>query len=159
MNSDATRLIEELRLKPHPEGGYYREVFRSAHIVSTATGAPRSALTSIYYLLGGGSFSTWHRLGADEVWHFYRGSPVTLAVINAVGTLTRSTLGAEGPWQTTIAAGAHFAAHVDDHDGYALVGCCVAPGFEFSDFHLATRSILTAAYPQHAAVIARYART
>jgi predicted cupin superfamily sugar epimerase len=159
MHAEASRLIEDLGLQAHPEGGFYREVFRSAGYVTTATGTHRRAMTSIYYVLDGGSFSNWHRLDADETWHFYRGSPVTLRIIDAAGTLHTRALCGEGPWQTTITAGAHFAAHVEDESGYAFVGCNVAPGFEFADFHLASRAILTAAYPQHAAVIARYART
>ncbi|HTV75307.1 MAG TPA: cupin domain-containing protein [Candidatus Acidoferrales bacterium] len=159
MHAEAIRLIEELQLHVHPEGGYYREVFRSSSYVISAAGAQRSAMTSIYYLLDGGSFSNWHRLDADETWHFYCGSPLTLTIIDPAGNLSTRTLSAHGPWQTTIALNAHFAAHVADESGYALVGCNVAPGFEFADFHLATRAILTAAYPQHAAVIARYART
>jgi predicted cupin superfamily sugar epimerase len=159
VRTEAARLIADLRLQPHPEGGYYREVFRSAGYVTSAAGTPRSAMTSIYYLLPGGSYSNWHRLSADETWHFYRGSPLTLALIDAAGKLSQHTLTEHGPWQTTIPPNTHFAAHVEDEAGYALVGCNVAPGFEFADFHLATRAILTAAYPQHAAVIARYART
>jgi hypothetical protein len=159
MHAEATRFIEDLGLQPHPEGGFYRELFRSSNYVTSAAGAQRRAMTSIYYLLAGGSFSNWHRLDADETWHFYRGSPVTLTIIEPSGTLLKRTLGPDGPWQTTVPAGAHFAAHVEDEHGYALAGCNVAPGFEFADFYLATRAILTAAYPQHAAVIARYART
>ena len=94
----------------------------------------------------------------DETWHFYRGDPIAIEVISPSGAHTRRILGSGDAFQTTIPAGAHFAAHVDAPDGYALVGCDVAPGFEFADFALTTRSMLTAAYPQHAPLIARYTR-
>jgi predicted cupin superfamily sugar epimerase len=85
-------------------------------------------------------------------------SPLELTIIQPHVVLEQRSLGPDGPWQTTAAAGAYFAAHVIDRDGFALVGCSVAPGFEFADFHLATRAVLTAAYPQHAELIARYSR-
>ena len=151
-------LVTELSLQPHPEGGFYREVFRSCDRVTTTRGTQRSAMTSIYYLLPGTTFSTWHRLTADETWHFYQGSSLTLVIIKPEGTLLQRSIGPDGPWQIIVPAASHFAAYVDDAQGYALVGCTVAPGFEFADFHLAGRAVLTAAYPQHAEVIARYSR-
>ncbi len=159
MHDDAERLIADLRLAPHPEGGYYRETFRNAERVTTSRGTTRSALTCIYYLLSSEAFSAFHVIASDEVWHFYRGSSLTLEIIAPAGTHETRTLGPQGPWQSTVAAGAHFAAHVDGDDSYALVGCDVAPGFEFSDFRLTTRSMLVAAYPQHAPLIARYTRS
>jgi predicted cupin superfamily sugar epimerase len=158
MNSEAERLIAELRLSPHPEGGYFRETFRSADRVTTARGTTRSALTTILFLLTGENFSAFHRLTSDEIWHFYRGDPLAVEIIDAAGRHERRTLRAEGPWQTAVAAGAHFASHVEDPSGYALVGCDVAPGFEYSDFYLATRAVLIAQYPQHAPLIAKFTR-
>ena len=102
-------------------------------------------------------FSAFHRLASDETWHFYRGDAVTLEVIDASGRHESRTLDADAP-QSTIVAGAHFAAHVDATGGFAFVGCDVAPGFEFADFQLTTRSMLIAAYPHLAPVIARYTR-
>jgi uncharacterized protein len=151
-------LVTKLALQPHPEGGFYREVFRSTERVTTSRGMQRSAMTSIYYLLPGTTFSTWHRLTADESWHFYQGSSLTLVIIKPEGSLLQRSIGPDGPWQITVPAASHFAAYVDDTHGYALVGCTVAPGFEFADFHLAGRAVLTAAYPQHAELIARYSR-
>lgn len=158
MPAAARELIAELRLIPHPEGGYYRETYRSADRVTTAHGTTRSALTSIYFLLYTGTFSAFHRIASDETWHFYRGEPITIEAIDPAGRYTARTIGPDGPWQTTVAAGTHFAAHVDAPDGLALVGCDVAPGFEFADFHLTTRSMLTAAFPHCAPLIARYTR-
>jgi predicted cupin superfamily sugar epimerase len=158
MNHEAQRLIAELHLAPHPEGGYFRETFRSGERVTTARGIARSALTTILFLLTGDSFSAFHRLTSDETWHFYRGDPLTVEIIDAAGRHERRLLTAEGPWQAAVNAGAHFASQVDNPLGYALVGCDVAPGFEFSDFFLATRSILIAAYPQHAGLITKLTR-
>jgi predicted cupin superfamily sugar epimerase len=158
MNADAERLIAELRLARHPEGGYYRETYRSAERVTTPRGAERAALTTILFLLTGEDFSAFHRLTSDETWHFYRGDPLTIEIIDAAGRHERRVLSAEGPWQTAVPAGAHFGSYVANPPGYALVGCDVAPGFEFSDFFLATRGILTAAYPQHAGLIAKLTR-
>ena len=158
MNPEARRLVGELRLAPHPEGGYFRETFRSTERVTTGRGSERSALTTILFLLTGENFSAFHRLTSDETWHFYRGDPLTIEIIDAAGRHERRRLSAEGPWQAAVSAGAHFASHVENPLGYALVGCDVAPGFEFSDFFLATRSVLIAAYPQHAGLISKLTR-
>ena len=158
MNPEAERLIGTLRLTPHPEGGYFRETFRSAEWVTTGRGSSRSALTSILFLLTADNFSAFHRLTADETWHFYRGDPLSIEIIDVAGRHVRRTLTADGPWQTAVPAGAHFASHVATPEGFALVGCDVAPGFEFSDFYLATRAVLGAQYPQHGALIAAFTR-
>ena len=158
VHPEAQRLIAAYRLQPHPEGGWYRETYRSAERVTTSRGSVRSATTSIYFLLTAQTFSAFHRLSSDETWHFYRGDDVTLEIIGASGLHEARVLSANAVLQTTIVAGAHFAAHVDAPDGYALAGCDVAPGFEFSDFHLTTRSMLTAAYPHLGPLIARYTR-
>jgi predicted cupin superfamily sugar epimerase len=157
VHHEAQRLIASLRLTAHPEGGWYREGYRSVERVTTSRGTARSALTSIHFLLTGETFSAFHRLTSDEAWHFYRGTALTLEIIDPAGRHERRELGPEGPWQTVIAAGSHFAAHVEP-GGYALTGCDVAPGFEFADFFLTSRAALIAAYPQHAPLIVRYTR-
>jgi predicted cupin superfamily sugar epimerase len=138
MHARAAALIQELQLQPHPEGGYYREVFRSAGTVQPADDRPpRSALTTIYFLLVEGQHSRWHRVRSDEVWHFYEGDPIEVfwstgsdAIRQA--TLSSSAAGARhvcvvpaGDWQAARPAGA-----------YALVGCTVGPGFDFADFEM-----------------------
>ncbi|GAC1583733.1 MAG: cupin domain-containing protein [Candidatus Velthaea sp.] len=158
MHAEAQRLLIELKLQPHPEGGFFRETYRSPNRVTTSRGTTRSALTSILFLLTGESFSAFHRLTSDETWHFYLGSPLAVEIIDAAGRHERRTLSSRGPWQTAVPAGAHFGSHVLEPEGYALVGCDVAPGFEYADFHLATRSMLIAAYPQHAPLIVRLTR-
>lgn len=156
MTQDAERLIAELQLQAHPEGGYYRQNYRSSSTVTTADGQ-RSAVTTIYFLLTGDSFSAWHRIDADETWHFYIGGGVSIWIIDREGSFEERRLGPAGPWQTTIPAGCYFAAHVPDST-YALVGCTVAPGFEWSGFEVPSREALTAQYPQHVAAILRFTR-
>lgn len=158
MRRDIEALITELHLLPHPEGGYYLETYRSAMNVLTDSGQRRIALTNIYFLLTGESFSAWHRIDADETWHFYRGNDLIISIISEDGSFEERRIGAQGPWQTTVAAGCYFAAHVADATGYALVGCSVAPGFEFAGFELPSREELLAKHPQHAASIERFTR-
>ncbi len=98
---DAGKIIADLGLTPHPEGGWYAETYRSALTV-IARDAARSALTNVYFLLDGTTFSAYHRLDADETWHFYRGNDLTISIIGADGVLEERLLGTDGPWQTTV---------------------------------------------------------
>ncbi len=158
MTETVQHLIAELGMSAHPEGGWYKETYRSPDRVTTARGTTRSACTSILFLLADGVFSAFHRLASDELWHFYRGDPITIEMIGADGRHAQRILGVGNALQAVVPAGVHFASHVDTPGGYALVGCDVAPGFEFADFALTSRSMLTAAYPQFAPLIARYTR-
>ena len=148
MDARAAELIQILGLRPHPEGGHYREVFRS------------KALTSIYFLLAAGEQSRWHRVMADEAWHFYEGDPLDLMWLNPSGSdCTRRVLGPvskahapvhvvpAGCWQAARPSGA-----------YTLVGCSVGPGFEFADFalladHAAEADALRRRFPDLAALL------
>ncbi|HEU4623481.1 MAG TPA: cupin domain-containing protein [Steroidobacteraceae bacterium] len=128
----ASHWIERLRLQPHPEGGWYREVHRAAERVQTARG-PRSALTTIYYLLEQAQLSRWHVVESDEVWHFYRGAPLELLAYDPRSrALRRTMLGANGESIGVIEAGVWQAAR--SCGAYSLVGCTVGPGFDFADF-------------------------
>ncbi|MEM6326866.1 MAG: cupin domain-containing protein [Bacteroidota bacterium] len=152
MTFRTTTLIADLGLKPHPEGGHFREVFRSPREVSPADERPsRSALTSIYFLLGAGDASHWHRVGSDEAWHFLEGDPLDLFEIDTeAGTLHVTTLGPHSAGQQplhVVAAGRWQAAR--PHGAYALVACTVGPGFEFADFEM-LRDL-----PEAAAAVAR----
>jgi len=158
MTQDVERLISELQLMPHPEGGYYNETYRSRSSVITSDGRRRSALTNIYFLLTSNTFSAWHRIDADETWHFYSGGDIVISIITDDGSLDERRLSTTGPWQTTVPVGCYFAAHVPDAATYALVGCSVAPGFEFSGFELASREALIKQYPRHADAIQRFTR-
>jgi predicted cupin superfamily sugar epimerase len=128
----AAQWIERLGLQPHPEGGWYREVHRAAARVETERG-PRSALTTIYYLLEQGQLSRWHVVESDEVWHFYGGAPLELLAYEPQARVVRrGVLGANGEWIGVIEAGVWQAAR--SLGVYSLVGCTVGPGFEFADF-------------------------
>ncbi len=154
------QLVRDFRLQPHPEGGFYRETYRATQGVQNASGQTRSASTCIYYLLEGRAYSAWHRIACDEIWHFYSGTSLKIHVLDDSRGLTTHTLGnpliAPGAlFQAVAPAHCWFAAELADVDSYALVGCTVAPGFEFSEFELADAAALQRHYPDHAALIAR----
>jgi predicted cupin superfamily sugar epimerase len=155
---EALRLVAQLNLRAHPEGGYFGETFRSRIDVEAPWGT-RPALTSIYYVLSAANFSAFHRLRSDEIWHHYRGAAVAIEVIETDGRHRQVVIGGASAWQAAIGAGSWFAAHVCDANAYALVGCDVAPGFAFEDFELGTRGGLTTAFSQHRALIERWTRT
>ncbi|SEU30892.1 MULTISPECIES: cupin domain-containing protein [Stigmatella] len=154
--SDA--LVRALGLQPHPEGGYYREMYRATAQVETPRGR-RPAGTAIYYLLPRGTFSAWHRLASDEVWHFYEGEPLTLYLLGDGGleqvVLGREVARGERP-QVVIPAGVLQAAV--PQGAYTLVGCTVAPGFDFADWEMPSREALVARHPEHAEVLRRLSR-
>ena len=129
MHPRAQALIEQLRLEPHPEGGWYRQVYKSEERVTRhRDGAGRSALTTIYFLLVAGTESAWHCVSSDEVWHFYEGDALELRTRDTATRLDadhRVHVIRAGEWQAAAPLGA-----------YTLVGCTVGPGFEFEDFEL-----------------------
>jgi predicted cupin superfamily sugar epimerase len=157
LEEEALRLVAQLELRPHPEGGYFVETFRSGLDI-LASWATRPAVTSIYYLLSAANFSAFHRLRSDEIWHHYRGAPVAIEVIDAEGHYLPVVIGAANCWQAAIGAGSWFAAHVRVPNAYALVGCDVAPGFAYEDFSIGTREELTTSFPQHRALVERWTR-
>lgn len=158
--------IEQLHLEPHPEGGYFRENYRSQGIIP-ASGlnnyfGSRSFSTAIYYLLKGGDFSSFHKVKSDEIWHFYAGASLNLHVILPEGTLIKKVLGTDfdnGEHLQIVIPGNHwFAAECTDAAGYTLAGCTVAPGFDYQDFELAKFGQLSAQFPMHQDVIRRFTR-
>jgi len=157
-------LISHLDLQPHPEGGFYRETHRSQERVErSAGGSPRSAATAIYYLLGGKDRSTWHRIDSEEMWHFYEGDPLHVHVLQPHGALQTFRLGNPlehdgADFQALVPAGAWFAAECTVQDGHSLVGCTVAPGFEFDAFEIAQAELLLEDWPLHQELINRLAR-
>ncbi|HEX4166399.1 MAG TPA: cupin domain-containing protein [Bryobacteraceae bacterium] len=159
--TDAAYWIGKLALKPHPEGGYYRETYRSGLATGTARGA-RTASTAIYFLLDGENFSAFHRIASDEMWHFYAGASLSVHLIDRNGAHRQIMLGGDAEagevFQAVVPAGVWFASCLTKSASYALVGCSVAPGFEFEDFELARRSELSAEYPQHRELIRRLTR-
>jgi uncharacterized protein len=168
LERNAQYWIDHLRLSPHPEGGYYRATYKSDLTIARSALPPRfhgdrSASTAIYFLLAGKDFSAFHRLAADEVWHFYAGSALIVYVIDPEGNESELHLGdhpdAGEAFQAVVKAGCWFGSRLKDAAGFALVGCTVAPGFDFADFELAKRSELVRAYPSHQKLIEELTRT
>ena len=170
MNSHRkNELVRLLRLKPHPEGGFYRESYRSAEFIllpedESHPAGKRNFSTAIYYLLTANTFSAFHRIRQDEIWHFYDGGPLDLHVLTRDGKYRHFVLGnnliqGQRP-QVVVNGGDWFAASVagENREGYTLVGCTVAPGFDFADFELARRETLLRAYPAHRQVIIDHTR-
>jgi len=155
-------LVEALNLQPHPEGGFFRELYRSAETIPAALlpsdyKGDRSVSTAIYFLLPGTMFSAFHRLRSDEIWHFYLGDTIVLHLLHPEGRHEIIRVGQDlmhgEQCQVLIPAGAWFAAKVARVEGWALIGCTVAPGFDFADFELARRADLLARFPQHEKII------
>jgi uncharacterized protein len=165
--TSASYWVKHLGLLPHPEGGFYKEMYRSDEsIVQSALpsrfSGSRSFSTAIYFLMTSDHFSAFHRIASDEVWHFYDGDGLSVYCISPDGTLTELKLGRHiergETLQAVVKAGDWFASRVNTNSGYALVGCTVAPGFDFADFELAKRERLCTAFPQHKALIERLTR-
>jgi len=164
MAENADFWIENLHLQPHPEGGYFKEVYRSRETISADLllvryDSEHCFATSIYFLLKSDQISAFHRLKSDEIWHFYSGSPITVYIITQEGLLSENILGRDvlnnEQLQLVIPHGCWFAAKVNLLDSFSLVGCNVAPGFDFSDFQLAEKSLLLERFPQHSELISR----
>jgi predicted cupin superfamily sugar epimerase len=163
----AREWIEHLALVRHPEGGWYRETYRSretiarAHLPARFDG-DRAFATAIYYLLESGDFSALHRIRQDEGWHFHDGSSLTLHLIAPDGTYSTRSLGRDPSRgqepQAVAPAGWYFAATVDEPGSFSLAGCTVAPGFDFADFELPGRDELCRRFPQHRELIERLTR-
>jgi predicted cupin superfamily sugar epimerase len=154
MHPEAERLIVALDLQRHPEGGWYRETWRAETEVAAPRGV-RSAGTSILYLLADGAVSNLHRVTGDEVWYLQAGGPVDIHMLEGLGSRTVRLDGAIPRYQFVVPGGTWFGAELAASDGYALAGCAVAPGFEFSDFELGRRAPLLAAFPAAADLITR----
>lgn len=164
MNSKARYYIDKLELQKHPEGGFYCEIYRAGEMFFTET-IPAKKLnkknisTSIYFLLTGRDKSLFHRLKSDEIWHFYDGCDVKLYVIDQNGKLTEHLFGKGSEiFQLVIPKNNWFAAELTDKNSFALIGCTVAPGFDFKDFELADRKNLLTKYPEHANLIVRFTK-
>ena len=136
-------LVETLKLLRHPEGGFYREMYRSPTLVSADGAGHKSAYTSIYYLLAGEDFSSWHRIKSDETWYFHSGCDVIIHFFDENKELQTIQLGLDSKClQATIPANTWFAAKPISQNSFCLVSCAVAPGFEFADFEIGKRDSL-----------------
>jgi len=156
---DAQTLIRNLHLLPHPEGGFYRETYRSGQILSVNGQCNKNASTAIFFLLEDDEKSHFHRIPSDELWFFHQGASIEIyAIID--GKISVFLLGnnlemGEVP-QAVIPANTWFAAQIKGTKGYALVSCTVAPGFDFADFQLATKEELMQEYPHLDGVITEF---
>ena len=162
--SEAENIIKNLDLQPHPEGGYFKETYRSHGFINEENlgsdfSGSRNYATSIYFLLTSDTFSAFHRINQDEIWHFYKGSPIKLHIISGEGKHTTIIIGndfekGEIP-QYVVKAKDWFAAEVINDNDYTLVGCTVSPGFDFKDFDLPKRSALISKFPLHKKLITK----
>ncbi len=159
--------IKKLGLKNHPEGGYFKEYYRSDEIIlkkympKRYTGN-RNISTSIYFLLDEENISRFHKLNSDEIWHFYDGTAIKIYTINNYGKLSVILLGRNQEkgelFQAVIKKGNWFCAEIVNKKSFALVGCTVAPGFDFADFILAERKQLIEKFPDCIELINRFTK-
>ena len=156
------QIIKELGLEPHPEGGYYKETYRSEGSIPDGAlpdfKGERVFTTAIYFLLTPYVFSAFHKIKSDEMWHHYDGSAIELHMISPEGEHSIVIIGKdfsnnEHP-QYVVPAGYWFASRIKDEAEFSLLGCTVSPGFDFHDFVLAKREELTLMFPQHGKIIA-----
>jgi hypothetical protein len=162
--SSAADWIDRLKLEAHPEGGYYRETYRSEAAFpgrqDQVFPAGRSHSTAIYFLLEKDNFSAFHRIQSDELWHVYDGDGLDIHVLHPQGEYSCLRLGTvEGRMpQAKVEAGCWFASEVSPGGSFALVGCTVSPGFDFTDFEMADAVALSSEFPQHRNLIGRLTR-
>ena len=160
MINTAQQLISLYQLLPHPEGGWYKETYRSAELIK-AEALPnqftgdRSLSTAIYFLLEQGNFSAFHRIKSDECWHFYAGGRLNVYIIHPSGNFEIIPLGnkAGEHFQWVVPANCWFASRPATDTEFSFVGCTVSPGFDFADFELADSKVLSKQYPEHANLI------
>jgi predicted cupin superfamily sugar epimerase len=165
--SFSNHLIQKYNLEPHPEGGWYKQTYKSkeqlpADALPERFGGNRSFSTAIYFLLEQGNFSAFHRIKSDECWHFYAGDPLLIYIIEQNGELKIISLGnvfEKGQaFQYVVPANCWFASRPAPESEYCFVGCTVSPGFEFEDFELADATELSAIYPKHTKIIEQLCR-
>lgn len=157
------QLVEKLALLPHPEGGFYKETYRSEMSINIENQS-RNLCTSIYFLLTSDNFSAFHRIKSDELWHFYTGHSIEILYFTPEKTLKTIRLGnnieAGEQFQAVVPAGCWFASHIpsQEKDSFALVGCTVSYGFDFRDFEMAKREDLHQEFPLFTTVIDAFTR-
>jgi uncharacterized protein len=150
---DIQQIIDQLGLLPHPEGGYYKETYRSEQAIP---GAERQLMTSIYFLLTGTNVSRFHRIVSDECWYFHTGTPIIVHTLDENGhtefILGNDVANGQRPYYL-VKGGTIFGSSVLGDEGYALVSCAVAPGFDFRDFELFTADDLLRQFPECKGII------
>ena len=165
MQYEVSFLVEKFQLLPHPEGGYYKETYRSKELLPknalpTRFDGDRNFSTAIFFLLEQNNFSAFHRIQSDECWHFYAGNSLLVHVIHPNGKYECITLGNnlqnDETFQAVVPAGSWFASETSGR--FSFVGCTVAPGFDFADFELAKADELTKQFPKMGELIRRLCR-
>ena len=160
-------LIQRYDLEPHPEGGWFKQTYKSneqiaADALPERFSASRAFSTAIYFLLEKGNFSAFHRIKSDECWHFYAGDPLLIFIIEQNGELKVISLGSDHEkgqsLQYIVPANCWFASRPAPESEYCFVGCTVSPGFEFEDFELADATELAVMYSQHKSIIIELCR-
>lgn len=156
----AQNWITRLNLLPHPEGGFYREVYRSAFPVTPLNGNETGSCTSIHYLLQDDDFSGFHRLAYPELWYFHDGAALDVHSIDAGGNYSVMRLGKNigEHLSLVVEPGTWFAADVPEKKGFTLVSCAVAPAFNFKVFEMAKKDELILQWPRHREVLERLCR-
>jgi predicted cupin superfamily sugar epimerase len=155
MTQEIQEIIDRLELIPHPEGGYYKETFRSP---GTTAGGERNLMTAIYFLLTSSDVSHFHKIVGDEHWFHHCGSPLIVHTLDEKGHtehLLGSDLSSGQRPQLMVPSGTIFGSTITNEGSFSLVSCTVAPGFDFRDFHLFTKEELLPLYPEHEAIISR----
>jgi predicted cupin superfamily sugar epimerase len=158
---DANYWVQHLQLHPHPEGGFYKETYRSSkQVLRNPPEGLKQACTSIHYLLSGRDFSGFHRIESDEIWYFHKGVPLHIHIIDVNGILTTQELSDQvtGDLSVVVEAGQWFAAEIPAGEGFVLVSCAVAPGFDFTEFKMARKTQMLEQYPQYATLINKLCR-
>lgn len=164
---NARDYIRELNLQPHPEGGFYRQTYRSLESIQASAlpkrfEAERQISTAIYYLLEQGDFSCFHRIKSDECWHFYTGGSLCIHLIQSNSEYQTVKLGnnilSGEVYQYMVPSMTWFAVEPCSETTFALVGCTVAPGFEFSDFEMCRKIKMIQLFPEHKSIIERLCR-
>jgi len=163
----AEAIVSHYSMLPHPEGGYYKETYRSLGTIpfdalpKRFTGDKHYS-TAIYFLLEKGNFSAFHRIKSDECWHFYTGQTLLVHIIRLDGKFETIRLGTNllkgETFQYIVPAGSWFASEPAEGSSFSFVGCTVAPGFDFTDFELADADELSKQYPQQVSLIKRLCR-
>jgi len=164
---NAEHFIQHLQLQPHPEGGFFKETYRSpgiipANCLTSDFSGERSYSTAIYFLLQQGDYSAFHRIASDECWHFYEGGTLLIHIIDKQGNYSCVQLGRkihEGEvFQFVVPALCWFASEPAPGSEFSLVGCTVSPGFDFADFEMPDKKALSKQYPEHSSIIHRLCR-
>jgi hypothetical protein len=167
MDERIQELISTFVLLKHPEGGYFKETYRSEGIISESAlpnefNGYRNYSTGIYFLLTSDAFSAFHRIKQDEMWHFYEGSPLVVHMIDENGNYSFQKVGLDinddQIPQFVVPKNVWFASEVLNSDSYSFVGCTVSPGFDFEDFELADQTELSSLFPDHKAIINKLTR-